>query len=414
MDADRLERIQDLFFAALEQPPEARAGFLDAACDDAALRRAVEAYLAADTDGATFLLDEPLVRLHAPEEELDEIEGRPVGPYRLRRLLGRGGMGAVYLAEREDVGRQVALKVVRGDLADPAARRRFELERRMLARLEHPHIARLYDAGVADDGTPYFAMELVDGVPLTDYCDRERLGLDARLHLIGQVGRAVQHAHQQFIVHRDLKPSNILVTPEGEVKLLDFGIAKALDEAGEESGELTGAGRRLLTPAYAAPEQRTGGPATAATDVYSLGVVLFELLTGKRPNASDEPTRAPSRPSTAVTETDATSTEAAAARRTTTKRLARRLRGDLDVVCLKALQPEPERRYPSAEAFVEDIKRHLAGLPVTARRDSVGYRLRKFVRRHQQGFGPPSPARSSSPSSSGSTPRASRPSATGR
>ncbi|MEP0546269.1 MAG: tetratricopeptide repeat protein [Rhodothermales bacterium] len=395
MDADRLDRIQHLFFAALEHPSETRAGFLDAACDDAELRRAVEAYLAADTDEAAFLLDEPLVRLYEPTEEAldavegeepDAVEGRPIGPYRLRRLLGRGGMGTVYLAEREDVGRQVALKVVRGDLADPAARRRFELERRMLARLEHPHIARLYDAGVADDGTPYFAMELVDGVPLTEYCDRERLGLDARLRLVGQVGRAVQHAHQQFIVHRDLKPSNILVTEDGTVKLLDFGIAKALDEAGEESGALTVTGRRVLTPAYAAPEQRTGGPATAATDVYSLGVVLFELLTGKRPDTSADPTREPDRPSTAVTEADATSEEAALARQTTTKRLARRLRGDLDVVCLKALQPEPERRYASAEAFVEDIKRHLAGLPVTARRDSVGYRLRKFARRHRQGI----------------------------
>jgi serine/threonine protein kinase/tetratricopeptide (TPR) repeat protein len=383
MDTARLARIQDLFLAALEHPAEARAGFLDAVCDDPALRKAVEVYLAADADEAAFFLDRPLVRLCEPETEPEAVEGRHVGPYRLRRLLGRGGMGAVYLAERTDVGLRVALKVVRGDLADPGARRRFAFERRVLARLEHPNIARLYDAGVGDDGTPYFAMELVKGVPLTDYCDRKRLDLDARLRLFERVGRTVQHAHQHFIVHRDLKPSNIFVTPEGEVKLLDFGIAKALNEAEDEADGLTATGRRLLTPAYAAPEQFRSGPVTAATDVYSLGVVLFELLTGKRPDTDS--THAPKRPSTAVTETDATGTETAAARQTTTERLARRLRGDLDVICLKALQPDPNRRYASAEAFVEDIQRHLAGLPVTARRDSVGYRLQKFVRRHRRG-----------------------------
>ena len=386
LNTSPLDRIQDLFLAALERPPEVRADFLDQACDDVDLRRAVEDYLAADAVEEAFILDEPLVRLTS--EDLDEsgIEGRHVGPYRLIRLLGRGGMGTVYLAEREDVGREVALKVVRGDLADPTARRRFLFERRVLGRLEHPHIARLYDAGVADDGTPYFAMERVEGLPLTDYCDRERLGLDARLRLFERVGRTVQHAHQHFIVHRDLKPSNILVTPEGEIKLLDFGIAKALDEAEEEieTEKLTLTGRRLLTPAYAAPEQVAGEPVTAATDVYSLGVVLFELLTGKRPDTAT--THEPPRPSSAVTEADATASDTATARQTTTDRLARQLRGDLDVICQKALHPEPERRYASAEAFVEDIKRHLAGLPVTARRDSAGYRLKKFVRRHRQGF----------------------------
>ena len=387
MDATRLEHIQALFLAALEQPLEARPGFLEAACDDPTVRHAVEEYLAADALDDAFFLDEPLVRVSAGEEE-GQIEGRHVGPYRLLGLLGRGGMGAVYLAVREDVGREVALKVVRGDLADPSARRRFLFERRVLGRLEHPNIARLYDAGVADDGTPYFAMERVDGVPLTQYCDRERLGLEARLRLFEDVGRTVQHAHQHFIVHRDLKPSNILVTPKGQIKLLDFGIAKALDEAEEETvaEKLTATGRRLLTPAYAAPEQVVGDPVTAATDVYSLGVVLFELLTGKRPDAATSARLEPPRPSTAVTEMDPAASDTATTRSTTTDRLARQLRGDLDVICQKALQPEPERRYASAEAFVEDIKRHLAGLPVTARRDSAGYRLKKFVRRHRQGF----------------------------
>ncbi|MDX1420952.1 MAG: serine/threonine-protein kinase [Rubricoccaceae bacterium] len=393
MDAARFARIQDLFLDALDRPPEEREAFLDTACrtadgaPDPDLRRAVEAYLEADTADGDFLLDQPLVVAPPLEPEEDAVEGRRVGPYRLLRLLGRGGMGAVYLAEREDMGRAVALKVVRGDLADPEARQRFRRERRLLARLEHPGITRLYDVGVADDGTPYFAMERVEGEPLTDYCDRLRLGLDARLRLFEQVGRTVQHAHQHFVVHRDLKPSNVYVTPEGEVKLLDFGIAKALDEAEQaDDAAHTRTGRRLLTPGYAAPEQFTGEGVTAATDVYSLGVLLYELLTGHRPHENTAaPTEAPPPPSTAVTGAADADTAAAEARQTTPERLARRLRGDLDVICLKALQPEPARRYASAEAFVEDVKRHLAGLPVAARPDAAGYRLRKFVARHRRG-----------------------------
>lgn len=386
MDADRFRRIQELFFQALERPAEARAAFLDGACDDAEIRREVNGMLTADAGDDAFFLDEPLITVGDSPRLGDEVEvaGREVGPYRLLRLLGRGGMGAVYLAERDDLDREVALKIIRGDLADPDARRRFLFERRVLARLDHPGIARLYDAGVAEDGTPYFAMERVEGVPITDYCDRERLGLDARIRLFERVGRAVQHAHQHFIVHRDLKPSNILVTDEtGEpsVKLLDFGIAKALDDA-EGDDTHTRTGRHLMTPAYAAPEQAAGEPVTAAMDVYSLGVVLFELLTGRRPY-DDVATTEPSRPSTAVTE--AGTADTAQARSTTTDRLARRLRGDLDTICLKALHPDPERRYASAEAFVDDIRRHLDGLPVTARRDSVGYRARAFVRRHRTG-----------------------------
>ncbi|GAB5537799.1 MAG: serine/threonine-protein kinase [Rubricoccaceae bacterium] len=388
MDSD-FDRVQTLFLEALEQPHDKRAGFLESACDNADERQAVQQLLDADALDSPFLLDEPLVRLSSDDSGAEaDIEGRRVGPYQLKRLLGRGGMGAVYLAEREDVGRDVALKIVRGDLADPSARRRFLFERRVLGRLEHPSIARLYDVGVAEDGTPYFAMEHVEGVPVTDYCDHRQLGLEARLRMFEAIGRAVQHAHQHFIVHRDLKPSNIYVTPKGDIKLLDFGIAKALDEAesAQEDNTHTATGRRLLTPAYAAPEQHTDAPVTAASDVYSLGVVLFELLTGSRPETATTMGTLPKRPSTVVTESDVTSSTAAATRQTTVDRLARRLRGDLDVICLKALQPEPERRYASAEAFVDDIKRHLEGLPVTARPDSARYRLKKFVRRHQQGF----------------------------
>jgi len=387
MDAD-FDRIQTLFLAALEQPLHERDAYLASACTSDDERQSVEQLLNADALDSPFLLDEPLVRLTTEDAVADvDVAGRQVGPYQLKRLLGRGGMGAVYLAERADVGREVALKIVRGDLADPSARRRLIFERRVLARLEHPNIARLYDVGVDEDGTPYFAMEHVEGVPVTEYCDGQQLDVGARLRLFESIGRAVQHAHQHFVVHRDLKPSNIYVTPEGDIKLLDFGIAKALDEAEEMLGEEahTRTGRRMLTPAYAAPEQHTDAPVTAASDVYSLGVVLFELLTGTRPEAASTSVTEPKRPSTVVTQSDATSSTTAAARQTTTERLVRQLRGDLDVICMKALQPEPDRRYASAEAFVDDVKRHLAGLPVTARPESVGYRFRKFVQRHRQG-----------------------------
>lgn len=379
MDLDRFAHAERLFHDALERPHEARAAFLDEACaGDDALRNDVLGLLNADAEDDTgFILDEPLM----PVASSLPVVGRRVGPYTLVRELGRGGMGTVYLARRDDVEREVALKVVRGDLADPLARRRFLFERRVLARLSHPGIARLYNAGIADDGTPYFAMEYVEGEPITAYCDRHQLGVEARLQLFERVARTVQHAHSHFVVHRDLKPSNILITEDTRSTprpvLLDFGIAKVLDDAELDNEDLTATGRQLLTPGYAAPEQHEGGPITAATDVYGLGAVLYELLAGTRPGDD------PSRPSTAVTSTQ--DTEAASARGTTADRLARRLRGDLDVICETALQPDPERRYATAEALADDVRRHLDGLPVTAQRDTTLYRMRSFVRRHRHG-----------------------------
>ena len=404
MTPDRWQQIEHLLDEVLACAAEERAAFLDDACgDDIALRREVEALLAAEEVAPAFL-DADAVAFAAPALDgmpVTTVAGRRVGPYRLVREVGHGGMGVVYLAEREDVGRQVALKLVRGGLADPGATERFLFEQRVLARLEHPHIARLYDVGVTADRSPYFAMEYIEGQPLNVYCDAHHLGIEARLRLFETVGQAVQHAHQHFVVHRDLKPSNILVTEDDagrpQVKLLDFGIAKIMADAeeGAPAQTLTAAGHRLMTPAYAAPEQIKGEAVTAMTDVYSLGVVLYELLTGQRPYEATGPgaaqavlTQEPKRPSTAIAitgERTGTITETAEARATTAERLRRRLRGDLDVICLKALQKEPERRYASAEAFVEDIKRHLAGLPVTARPDTVSYRLRKFARRHRTG-----------------------------
>ncbi len=401
--ADR--RVAEVFEAAAELDPGARAAFLDAACrSDPAVRREVESLLAWLDRTRTDGLLPPL--LGAPDDDR-RAAGERVGPYTLVRQIGEGGMGVVYEARREDVEKTVALKLVRhGRLAAPDDLRRFHQERRLLARLEHPHVARLLDAGATESGLPYLVMEYVRGEPIDRYCDARRLPVEARLALVAQVCDAVHDAHAHRVVHRDLKPSNILVTGDGAVKLLDFGIAALLEEHRDETGRLTAPGRAVLTPEYAAPEQLLGEPATPATDVYALGLLLYELLSGHRPfrraaRSTPELLRAvcdetPERPSRAVRRTDARTgadgaTEhvapetVAAARRLSPPRLGRRLAGDLDAIVLTALRKEPERRYPSARALREDLDRHLAGLPVRARGDSLGYRARKFVRRHRAG-----------------------------
>ncbi|HMB92174.1 MAG TPA: serine/threonine-protein kinase [Rhodothermales bacterium] len=406
MTPERWQQIDALFHEALSQPPEVRSAFLAEACgSDADLREEVEALLQSD--------DESLSVLHASREDLAGLlaserpaQGEQVGPYRLIEERGRGGMGAVYLAERADgqFEKKVALKLVKRGMDTDEILRRFRHERQILATLEHPHIARLYDGGVTDSGRPYLVMEFVDGQSINHYCDEKRLSVDARLGLFQTVCEAVQYAHQNLIVHRDLKPSNILVTSNGEVKLLDFGIAKLLDaEALDLSVPLTRPDMRVLTPEYAAPEQVRGEAITTATDVYALGVVLYELLTGSRPyqstgRSASEIEQAvleaePERPSTAVTKEHAragtteppTAQTLSALRATSVAHLQKRLRGDLDTILLKALQKEPARRYASAEAFLEDIKRHLAGLPIQAQPDTVRYRAQKFVQRHRFG-----------------------------
>ncbi|MDQ3606154.1 MAG: tetratricopeptide repeat protein, partial [Gemmatimonadota bacterium] len=342
-------------------------------------------------------------------EEPEEPEGylaRTVGPYRIVREIGRGGMGTVYLAEREDVGKRVALKLVRGGLAAPENVGRFVREQRVLARLEHPNITSLLDAGVTEDGTPYFAMELVEGEPLDRHCDTRRLTLPERLALFAQVCAAVQCAHQNLVVHRDLKPSNILVDERGTVKLLDFGIAKLIEGGGTAEAGITRTGARLLTPEYAAPEQLLGEPVTTATDVYALGVVLYELLTGHRPYTATgrrwgEIERqvldaVPARPSSAVFRPEEigrpdgallriTPEEVSAARGTTPAGLRRALRDDLDTLVLKAIEKEPGRRYASAQQLLDDLERYRRGLPIGARPATLGYRARKFVRRRRAG-----------------------------
>lgn len=319
-----------------------------------------------------------------------DLAGEIVGVYRLIEPLGRGGMGEVYLAERAD-GRfeqKVALKLVKRGMDSREILRRFARERRILARLEHPGIARLLDAGETLGGRPYFVMERVDGQRITEYCRARVLRLEDRLQLMTACCDAVDAAHRNLVVHRDLKPSNILVTADGQVKLLDFGIAKLLGEDETET-HVTRLGGRVLTASYAAPEQILGGNVTVATDVFALGVVLYELLTGVLPYdrgattplelAAQVQHETAERPSTAARRDVVSGVESVR------QRWARRLRGDLDTITMKALAHEPERRYPSAAALAEDLRRHLTSRPVEARPDSRGYRLRKFVMRHRLG-----------------------------
>lgn len=317
--------------------------------------------------------------------------GDHVGSFRLVRELARGGMGTVWEAERADgqFEHRVALKLLKRGLDSDAILARFLQERRILARLEHSNIARLVDGGVTDNGRPYFAMELIDGEPITAWCDARRLSVRQRLELVRDVAGAVQYAHQQLVVHRDLKPSNVLVTETGEVKLLDFGIAKVLDPnlGRADSATLTRIGWRMMTPEYAAPEQLQGEAATAATDVYALGVLLYELLAGRRPKTVERPERSSAettlRPLPRLT--TQIGEEVARVRGSSVERLKRTLRGDPETIVQHALEPEPERRYGSAQAFKDDLDRYLAGQPIRARPASPWYRAGKFVARNRLG-----------------------------
>ena len=356
-------RVSPLLDEALERPPEEWAALVEARCvGDDALRQRVMALLAAHRAAGRFL-SEPLTG--GPALAVDDAEPsapETIGPWRILHELGRGGMGVVYLAERtgEQFRQRAALKLVRAGLGSDEVLARFRRERQIVAGLEHPFIARLLDAGRAADGRPYFAMEYVEGRPLTAWCEERKVRLEDRLRLFGQVCGAVQHAHGRLVVHRDLKPSNVLVTAAGEPRLLDFGIAKLLTEDATGSEPLTRTGVQAMTPEYAAPEQLRGGPVSTATDVYALGLILHELLTGRRGRT---------RPSSSVGD----------------RALRRRLAGDLDTIVTAALREEPERRYPSAEALARDVERHLAGLPVSARPDTLAYRADRFVRRHRIG-----------------------------
>ncbi|MEM7350775.1 MAG: serine/threonine-protein kinase [Acidobacteriota bacterium] len=399
MDPERWRQVQEVFHAALESPEEARPEVIAAASKgDPDLASRVEALLDAHVQATTFV-DRPIFRW---SETSDDELPATIGPYRPLEILGRGGMGVVYRAERADqtFEKQVALKVVSRDLTTPDLARRFRAERQILADLEHPGIARLLDGGTTDDGRPYLVMELVDGVPVDRFIVDKGLSLEARLDLFGEICQAVHTAHQNLVVHRDLKPANILVTDQGRPKLLDFGIAKLLAPAsGRSVPEATGPGSRWMTPSHASPEQVRGDAVTTASDVYALGVLLFEMLTGQRPYPArpEKPheltqailDRPAPRPSDIVASTarddvsgDDDSRENDGERRAA-RRLAKSLRGDLDRIVLTALRKAPERRYPSAEALAADVGRFRRGQPIAARPDAFAYRARKFVRRHR-------------------------------
>ncbi len=381
-------RIKEIFEAVADLAPAERTAFWEQqSAGDESVRREVESLLAADAQADDFIgsLTKAIPR-HVLEKLAEEpFVARRFGAYRTEREIGRGGLGTVYLARRADDSYQkvVAIKLLRRGLDTEDILHRFRNERQILARLEHPNIARLIDGGTSEDGLPYFVMEYVEGEPLNAYCETRNLTIDERLKLFRTVCWAVTYAHQHLVIHRDLKPSNILVTGDGEVKLLDFGIAKLLG-ADEEAAFRTMTEQRVMTPDYASPEQMRGEAMTTASDVYSLGVVLYELLTGAKPyrltNRSPKELESaiadqiPERPSTVV-----------ASNQQSEISHQKFLRGDLDNIVLKAMRKEPARRYASVGQFSEDIRRHLEGLPVIACKDTFSYRARKFVRRHKAG-----------------------------
>jgi eukaryotic-like serine/threonine-protein kinase len=382
------ERVADLVEAALERDTAERAQFIHAACaNDPDLRREIESLLVFQEKARGFI-ELPAYEIASTTlaEADDELKvGQALGDYKVLSLLGEGGMGEVYLVEDTKLERRVAIKVVKRGLTSGSVLGRSLKEEKILAGLNHPNIARLYDAGITPSGLPYFVMEYVDGWRLDDYCRQEHLAIQDRLELFRKVCAAVMYAHQNLIIHRDIKPANIRVTSDGEPKLLDFGIAKLLDPETTAVGEMTLTFAAVMTPEYASPEQVRGENMTTASDVYSLGVVLYELLTGQRPYniRSRNPAeiarviaeQEPMRPSTAAARGDGKIKS-----QITNLKL---LRGDLDNIILKALRKEPARRYVSVAQFSDDIRRHLEGRPVAARKDTFNYRATKFIKRNK-------------------------------
>jgi serine/threonine protein kinase len=419
MQIERRERVKELFHGALELPHAARRAFLRGACEgEAELLADVERLLAAHAAAGDFLetpaAECSIYRLAESAAGRDcappAVPGQRVGPYRVVRELGAGGMGAVYLAVRDDgeYDSQVAVKLVHREVGASFGLRYFQRERQILAGLRHPHIASLLDGGTTAEGFPYLVMEYVDGEPAEAYCDERRLTVRERLELFLKICDAVSHAHRRLIVHRDLKPSNILVTRDGTPKLLDFGIAKITDPEDGGPAEKTAPTVRLLTPEWASPEQVGGGEITVASDVYSLGLILYRLLTGRGPYRLRRHTQGelhhaicneePERPCDAVVraappaaadgaggaaEPYATPELVSGRRGVTPRQLRRVLAGDLDAILLKALRKEPGSRYASVDEFADDVRRHCNGRPVRARQGALSYRVQKFVRRHK-------------------------------
>ncbi|MEM9552725.1 MAG: serine/threonine-protein kinase [Acidobacteriota bacterium] len=391
-------RLNALVHKALALPASERAEFLERACgDDDALRREAQELVEVDARELDSF-EQPAVSLR--DEDAADAPER-VDVYRLVEVIGQGGTGSVYLGVRDDreFEHRVAVKILKRGMDTDEIVARFRTERQILANLEHPNIAELHGGGTTPDHRPYFVLELVEGLPIDRYCDQQALTVRQRIELFLQVCDAVQFAHQNLVVHRDLKPSNILVNSDGEPKLLDFGIAKLLDPATGAAGTVTETGWRMMTPEYASPEQVRGEPVTTASDVYALGILLYELLSGRRPYQIERRSQSsvhrtichtiPERPSSRVErppEEPSTETASTLAQRrsTTPPRLRRQLRGDLDTIIQVALHKEPRRRYPSARRLAEDLELYLRGLPISARRDTLGYRMSKLLQRRRR------------------------------
>jgi serine/threonine protein kinase/tetratricopeptide (TPR) repeat protein len=405
---EKWDQVKELFAAALDLDPGKRSAFLHEACaGDDSLRAEVESLLSSFDGAPTFLENSPAAGLVSAQTRA--VTGRRIGSYRILREIGQGGMAVVYLAERADdeFRKRVAIKMLKPGTGNDEILRRFRIERQALAELDHPSIVRLIDGGSTEEGLPYLIMEYVDGVRIDGYCDARKLAITERLQLFRAVCTAVQYAHENLVIHRDLKPSNILITPEGVVRLLDFGIAKVLNPQWSPDATLTRTDGRAMTPEYASPEQIRGQAITTATDVYSLGVLLFELLSGHRPyrytgQSLLEVERMvcetePEKPSTVIYRKEENESDSAAAgppitpeqvssqRGLQPAELQRRLRGDLDTIVMKALEKDPGRRYGTPAELAADIDRYLFHEPVRARPASATYRTRKYVRRHPVG-----------------------------
>jgi len=404
---EKWDQIKALFTLALERDPGERSGFLRQACaGDDSLRSEVESLLSSFDGSATFLEDCPAADLLSAQSRA--MAGKRIGAYRVVREIGQGGMAVVYLGERDDQNyrKQVAIKMVKPGIDSEQVLHRFRNERQTLAALDHSNIVKLLDGGSSEDGSPYLVMEYVEGLPIDRYCDLNKLSIDDRLRLFREVCSAVQYAHEKLVIHRDLKPGNILIAKGGVPRLLDFGIAKLLNPECFQTALVTRTNWRPMTPEYASPEQIRGQAVTTATDVYSLGVLLFELLTGHRPyrfagQSLLEMERLvcetePEKPSAVINTTEEkvpgdgeaptfiTPESVSNQRGLQPAELQRRLRGDLDTIVMKALRKEPERRYGSVEEFSADIERYLAGMPVRARKSTIAYRSGRFLHRHNE------------------------------
>ena len=391
MDSARWQKIQALFHQATEFPEAEQRIFLENQCaGDPALVSEIMILLEEDARGASMLDGDIAQVAHhiLNEPSAASPPFKEFGPYRIQRALGEGGMGVVYLAERADLGSQVAIKILRDAWLSPARRELFAAEQRTLAQLNHPSIARLYDADTSPDGSPFFVMEYVEGVPLTVYCDKNNCSIHGRLRLFRTVSEAVLYAHQHAVIHRDLKPSNVLVKNDETLRLLDFGISKHLESLGD-SAKQTMTGLRLMTPAYAAPEQIRGEQVGIHTDVYSLGVILYELLAGRLP--FDVSNRTPAQAEKILTQQETEKPSAVADRTLYLPRhsddvapASKAEWADLDVLCLTAMHRDPQRRYRSVEALIRDVDHYLKGEPLEAQPDTPAYRMRKFVARNRQ------------------------------